>query len=414
MKNLPSRMLPITLLLLSSPLFADGFSVQPGKPTLATSLALQSYVKTISAFQPETAALNERLKKTLAYYSQVHILKTVTTRNYTVDCVPFAEQPALIDKPELAQSLLPAIIQSTQSNFEHLQKIGRFADFNAAEQCPLGSVAMLRPTKAMLTSRLANEKKAPSRNGLKDPLTFGGYTWEQGEKPDGSNIYIRTEANQAYFKAPQKQYVNPLYSGDHSLNQFWYTKDINRPHETLTYSVEFGIINSSYFTDTNIPSTAIFVFASIDNYGNKSCYDLECPNFIQAPNNLVLGAPVSTTADYVFRVTHATRAGFVPGYYLTLVVHDPANPRNNTNALLGFYPDALYTTEHRPTEFSAGAEVYAGEPFNGSLMAGNYVNPCAGYPGPKQIGMYSENGNVFPYTTSYVNPYGLIWNFGQS
>jgi hypothetical protein len=47
---------------------ADNFSAPSGSsPTIVHSLELQHYVKTIAAYQPETAALRNRLLKTIAY-----------------------------------------------------------------------------------------------------------------------------------------------------------------------------------------------------------------------------------------------------------------------------------------------------------------------------------------------------------
>lgn len=412
MKLKPRSVSLITCFLLSSHSYADGFSIQHGSPTIAYSLPLQKFVKTITTYQPENPALNQRLQKTIDYYQRIHILKTAYKKNYTIDCIPFAEQPALIDNPALAQSLLPAMMNTTKNNLDTLKKMGSHFDFNPATECPLGSVALLRPSKAMLTSEAANTKIAPNRSSTHYNLLAAGYSWEQGVTPQGDLIYIPTQANQAYFKGPQNQYVSPANLADHSLDQFWYTTNIFHPREVLTYSVEFGIIASSYFTTT--PATSIFVFASIDNYGSNSCYNLLCPNFIQAPGTTPIGVPITNTnADYIFQVKHVENPGFQPGYYLTLVTRG-ASANANASTLLGYYPDSLYAPANRPQQFSAGAEVYANAPGDGTIMYGNYANPCAGYAGPKQIGLTTRNGNNFTYSMSTgPAPYGLIWNFGQ-
>jgi hypothetical protein len=142
-----------------------------------------------------------------------------------------------------------------------------------------------------------------------------------------------------------------------------------------------------------------------------------CPNFIQAPGTTPLGVPITNkNSDFVFQVTHATSPGFQPGYYLTLITRNTlASQQNNSTTLLGYYPNSLYVPVDRlPKNFSAGAEVFADAAGNGTIMYGNYANPCVGYNGLKQIGLTTRNGNNFTFSTSMgPPPYGLIWNFGQ-
>jgi hypothetical protein len=400
---------------------ADNFSVQVGSPTITHSLELQKYVQTIASYQPETSALKKRLQKTLSYYKKIHILKTINKINYTIDCIPFAEQPALIDNPMLAETMLAAVRKTTKKNLNELKKMGEHFYFNPAKQCPLGSVAILRPSKVIITSKQANKKVAPGtgRKTYSRTNFRGGYSYQLGENNSGTLVSILTEANQAYFKGPQNQFVESNDLVDHSLDQFWFT---NNTYEQsgATYSVEFGIIASAYFTNT--ASTSIFVFASIDNYGSDSCYNLECNNFHQLPNTPVLGDPTNTNIDYVFQVTHTTLSQYLnsPAYYLTLVTHDPStnNATNSTSVLLGFYPDSIYIhgVNPLPRYFSAGSEVYAHEPNDGTQMYGNYMNPYIGYTaGPLQIQFSTENDISFPYYTSNgPSPYGLIWHLGQT
>ena len=394
---------------------ADNFSAQTDSPTSTHSLELQNYVKTIANYQPETAALKKRLLKTIAYYKKVHILKTINKPNYTVDCIPFAEQSALISTPALAETMLEAVRKTTKNNWHSLKTMGKNFDFNPASQCPRGSVAILRPSKTILTSEQANKKVAPGTGTVNDWSTDfrkGGYSYELGEDDSGNTISIKTEANQAYFKGPQNQSV--VNTVDHSLNQFWFannTYDQGGP----TYTTEFGIIASAYFTTP--ASTSIFVFASVDNYGSNSCYNVECSNFVQFPNTPVLGSPTNTSVDYLFQVTHTTLSSYSssPANYLTLTTHNSSgnNAANSSSVLLGYYSDSLYPSV--PQYFSAGAEVYASSPNNGTKMYGNYMTPYVGYNGPLKIQFSTENHNSFPYSeTNGPAPYGLIWRLGQA
>jgi hypothetical protein len=232
MKSNSLHLFLISSLFISSNVLADNFSAQPGSPTINWSPALRQYVNNIAGYRPETRALTDRLNKTIAYYKSVHILKTVTKSNYTVDCIPFAEQPALIDNPELAKTLLPDIITSTKQNLSVLKELGKNFDFNAATECPLGSVAIMRPSKAMLTSTMANQKVAPGKLSAKNTKGLRDYSWEQGYTPTDDTIYIHTDANQAYFKGPQLQHVNDFDFNDHSLDQFWFT---NNPDDSQTF-----------------------------------------------------------------------------------------------------------------------------------------------------------------------------------
>lgn len=405
--------LSILLCLISALAQADNFTAPDTRPTITHSLKLQKYVRTIANYQPETTALKKRLLKTIAYYKKIHILKTVNKINYTVDCIPFGEQPALIDNRSLVETMLPAVRTMTENNLDALTKMGENLEFNAASQCPIGSVALLRPSKRVLTSERANKKAAPERR-----VTHfsGGYSYELGEDNAGQAVSILTDASQAYFKGPQQQFVKSNNFDDHSLDQFWFT---NRTYQQSipTYSVEFGIIASAYFTAN--ASTSIFVFASVDNYGNNSCYNNECPNFVQFPNTPVLGSPTNTGLDYIFHVTHTTLNQYLnsPAYYLTLVTHDASthNSAGSTSVLLGYYADSIYpSNSDLPKYFSAGAEVYARAHDDGTLMYGNYMTPYVGYNGPLKIQFSTENDNHFPYYTSNgPAPYGLIWHLGQ-
>lgn len=404
----------ITHALIAPEAFADGFSAPSGTATYSHSLALQRYVQDMSHYQPQSAALKQRVHNTINYYKKIHILKSINKGSYTVDCIPFREQPALINQPDLAQSLLPAVRQHTQNNLHHLTRIGAHFDFNPTTQCPLGSVALLRPSKTMLTSEQANKKVAPGN--MMPQQIHAGYSYELGADNTNNLVSIQTQASQAYFKGPQNQYVVSTNDADHSLDQFWF---VNRTYQESvpTYSVEFGIIASAYFTTP--ASTSIFVFASVDDYGSNSCYNLECSNFVQFPNTPVLGSPTDTRLDYIFQVTHTTLNQYLnsPAYYLTLLSHDASSnsPNNSASVLLGYYADSIYPSPTvLPQYFSAGSEVYALEPNNGTLMYGNYMEPYIGYTGPLHIEFSTENANSFPYFTSNgPSPYGLIWHLGQ-
>lgn len=397
---------------------ADNFLAPKGKPTFYHSPTLQNYINTITRYQPETVKLKNRLQKTIAYYKKIHITKTINRGNITIDCIPFAEQPTLINHPHLVEAILLSVKEITKNNIKALKKMGSNFDFNPATQCPLGTVAILRPSHTILTSDIANKKAVPHKNRSEySSINFaGGYSYQLGADDSGDLISILTDANQAYFKGPQNQFVVSNNFSDHSLNQFWFTNNTYQ-QSIPTYSVEFGIIASAYFT--NPASTSIFVFASVDNYGNNSCYNVECSNFVQFPNTIVLGAPTNTQIDYIFQVTHTTLNTYSnsPAYYLTLTMHNSLN--NNTNnsssILLGYYADSIYpSVNDLPQYFSAGAEVYADEPHDGTRMYGNYMIPYVGYNGALHIQFSTENDNYFPHdVTNGPSPYGLIWRLGQ-
>ena len=393
---------------------ADNFSASTASPTITESSELKNYVDSISRYQPDVPELNERLQKTIDYYQKVHILKSVKKTNYTVDCIPFAEQPALIDAPYLAENLLNQVKMSTNQNLAVLKELGTHFEFNAATECPFGSVAILRPSKAMLTSKSVVKKGLKQITSQQDNFLMsngGGYTWEQGVTSNNQIIQIPTQKAEAYFKGPQLQSVTSTNSDDHSIDQFWLTNSSSDG----TYSVEFGLIASQYFTIN--ASTSIFIFASVDNYGSNSCYNVQCSNFIQAPGTPALGVPISNNkTDYIFQVNHETSSS-QSGFYLTLVAYDSfvKNPKK-VSIVLGYYPDNIYPSASAlPNDFSVGAEVYADYPGDGTTMYGNYVNPYADYQGQKQIGIMTQNSNYFPfYSSKEPAPYGLIWHFGQN
>jgi hypothetical protein len=392
---------------------ADNFSLSIEIPTFMESAELKDYLDSISLYQPEVVELDERLNQTIDYYKKVHILKTVKKPNYIIDCIPFAEQPALIHSPKLAENLIEKAKLAVSQNYESLKEVGSYFEFNSATECPLGSVAILRPTKAMLTSKSVVKKginQIISQQNNSVMANGGGYTWEQGVTQNNQIIQIPTQNAEAYFKGPQLQFVSSNNGSDHSIDQFWLTNSSSN----RTYSVEFGLIASRYFT--SIPSTSIFIFASVDNYSSNSCYNVICSNFIQSPGTPAFGVPISNKrADFIFQVNHESKIS-QSGFYLTLVTYDSTatNPRK-ISTVLGYYPNNIFPSlSLLPNAFSVGAEVYAEYAGDGSKMYGNYVNPYPSYHEQKQIGIYTQNGNYFPYySSSEPSPYGLIWHFGQ-
>ena len=391
--------------------YADFFSAINDEPTIYTSNNLQEFVNTISQYEVETPENNAFLQKIVDYYKKVHILNSIQKNDYVVDCIPFAEQPALIDFPKLAESLIDEVKESFSQNFSELVSVGNNFEVNSSLECPYGSVAIIRPTKMLLTSKYTNKKDFYFMNSDPNILfnsSGSGYTWEQGVNANNQLIQIKTQKAEAFFRGPQLQSVTPSSRADHSIAQFWL---LNRGSEG-TYSVEFGLIASSYFTSS--PSTSIFIFASVDNYGSRSCYNMYCSNFIQMPGTPAFGVPLKNkNNDFIFQVDHLDKNNAQSGYYLTLVSGDSS--AQMTTLAMGYYPDRVYpSTNVLPNAFSVGAEVYANSPNNGTTMYGNYVNPYPEYQGEKQINIFTQNGNYFPfYSSTEVFPYNMIWHFGQ-
>ena len=412
MKHIIHKSLLVTSLFLYTAAKAENNSFQNKNTVVEGSPNITNYLNTISHYQPEVIELSERIQNTVDYYQKVHILKTFQNKEYTVDCIPFTEQPSLIDSPELAQKLLKEF--NKKNHPKSLEEIGKNFDFNSATECPNESVGIIRPSQTSLSSRSTMKKSLDDSllsEANETSESTAGYTWQVGVTPLNKIIYINKNHGEAYFKGPQLQTVTSSNQDNHSLDQFWllYTgKNKER------YSVEFGIMASGYFTTH--PSTSIFVFASIDNYTAKSCYNLGCPGFIQFPKTPVVGIPIlNKNADYIFKVHHKKAKDFASGYYLTLEIKDPLKKKSHKESvILGYYPDSIYPVDNLPNTFSAGAEIYADAPANGTILYGNYVNPLEGYYRKKQIGTFTQNKNNFPfYTVKEISPYGLVWKFGQ-
>ena len=409
MKRIIYKSMLVTSLFLYNTANAENNTLQNKNIFDQDSLNITNYLNTISHYQPETSELSERIQNTVNYYQKVHILKTFQNKEYIVDCIPFIEQPSLIDFPELAQNLL---IEFNKINHSRsLVEIGNNFDFNSATECPNESVGVIRPSQISLSSRSTMKKSLDDSLLNETNASTAGYTWQVGVEPSNKIIYINKNHGEAYFKGPQLQTVTSTNQDDHSLDQFWLLYTSKNKER---YSVEFGIIASGYFTSH--PSTSIFVFASIDNYGAKSCYNLGCPSFIQFPKTPVVGVPISNkNADYIFKVHHKKAKNFKSGYFLTLEINDPLKKKSRKESvILGYYPDSIYPVDNLPNSFNAGAEVYADAPSNGTILYGNYVKPLEGFNRKKQIGMFSQNKNNFSFSSvKEPFPYELVWKFGQ-
>ena len=147
MKHIIHKSLLVTSLFLYTAAKAENNSFQNKNTVVEGSPNITNYLNTISHYQPEVIELSERIQNTVDYYQKVHILKTFQNKEYTVDCIPFTEQPSLIDSPELAQKLLKEF--NKKNHPKSLEEIGKNFDFNSATECPNESVGIIRLQKVL-------------------------------------------------------------------------------------------------------------------------------------------------------------------------------------------------------------------------------------------------------------------------
>jgi hypothetical protein len=218
---------------------------------------------------------------------------------YSIDCVNITEQPGLRGTGLPLQRhprVPPPPAPAPPPGSEVLPSTSGGTDQNgAARSCPTDTVSI-------------------RRFALEDVRVYGslaGYVEHQGPPacPSGLSAYSHRTYNSTntpnHGMATVMSVENPRmdtsldHTRDHSISQTWLLKpgclcDEPGCDQTGRQSIESGWRKTP---QGNFP--VFFIYHTTDNYTDRitnSCYNLECPGFVQTSNRLVLGGMIGETS----------------------------------------------------------------------------------------------------------------------
>ena len=341
------------------------------------------------------------------FYRNTTIDKSFVDDNgVTVDCIPFKKQLALIDQPQ-------SFIDQAYHNY---QLHGPSAPQDT--RCPVGDVLMARPLIDTMNSHDPSaffknppkDQKSQTKpsNNQKPPRYV--YNWVQTPYR-----HFNTDWDIAYasLSMGSKPSLASYSSFGHSLGQMWVLTDGNYDR----HSLEAGIVRDvQHSTEMGFQPT-FFIFASVDGYGQDSCYNGLCGHFIQFPNTPLINDIPDTPSHilgyhgptdiytFAFRQAQQDDNTHRYNYYLSRSngVIDPAENKTQLKTdTLGYY------------DFST-ADVDTSNPqyFKKVSAGGELVVDEAGY--PKQtnwdMGTGSMNRHQQDLNTAAIYTYGYSTGF---
>jgi hypothetical protein len=324
----------------------------------------------------------------------------VQGNGYIVDCVPFDQQPGLINASAADKATAIAL---NNKHLAAMAKAGNGSDKIAAgfdfkvTMCPESTVALARvdannlqayikvapPQKIMMAQNQSNSGQSnlsvnSAVNSSLNSATVGsspGYSWIQSYISNGT---INTPGYYVSFISPDPQLSNNYMatnSNGHSLNQLWWLDKQNT--DSFVYSLEAGWITQPLYQQV---STELFVFSTPDGY-TGSAYDRynQDGGFIQYSDTPVtMGTPLTSAQKFTLSFVALPNNN---GYELRYSA-------NGTTQGIGYYAMSRFPSQ---TNFNY-------------IWYGSEINDLCGLPITMggtitAAGMLDESGNI---TQSYL------------
>lgn len=305
-------------------------------------LSKNDFLETLKKLpQSANIFLNDLKLKTIDYYSKINITKSIVKDGYVVDCIPFTQQPGVIDLSESGKMNALKLNQQAQDNKFDFSSF----DFNSRD-CPLSDVGIPRLrlehlinenthafTKAPLTELVKGISECGTARVVSQPYTLIDYT-------SGGVFVVLGLGDNVSAKIP---FVSA--GSAHSLNQMWWIANRTLP----LCSLEAGWIQSNYFTSQS--STALFAFSTPDGYSGSDYdnYNLQ-GGFVSYSGMPTLGTPVNEV-QYLFEYK------VLPdrmGYELILAPY--ANYNIGKSFSIGYYPIQRFLEVPFFSKFTIGSE----------------------------------------------------------
>lgn len=394
----------MSLLTLSLTACGGGGNGNAAIPASTNSSSTQQFAMQISQIHNNSSPLTNIQSNLVNYYSKVQATKTIVSGDVTIDCVPFAQQPSLINLSANEVQIIKRRISAPK--YTNTAKITNTHQFLISPtQCPIGSVAVTRPPlQNIQNGMLSAFNKYPNDDGL------SAYNWVQVSESGNTNqgtydlSTLNPQSTSVVFDAQfNPTMIMPVLDGSHVINQSWWVSNDERPY---LMTLETGLIKSAYFTQ-NIAIT-IFVFSTVSGYGPGpagGCYNLSCGDFIQYPNTPALGAPITpSNGSYTF-----TYQAIAEGYEMVLTYTSNTNSTDNWSYPIGYYPSSRYSTTNPLTNnpfvsYQAGAEIETGNNIDQFLINGAVYGIYYNLTNMLPIGSFNSPHNSQIYLAN------IIWN----
>lgn len=291
--------------------------------------------------------LTQAKSSLLAYYANAKIDQSISYRNTIVDCVPFLQQPALVN--------------ASAADQQHALEIFNQSTAVTNNICPSGDIALTRiplrnfsnQNKDVFWKQALAADNNPESSASAPP---SGYMYYQSES--GTNVNFDTDGIFiAIDSGNEMANLDPTINvtdNQHYIQQEWLSSGKYPSLVTL----ETGIITSDYFIESSDGSyvqsednnarmsKSVFIFSTPNSYdsstnrGNQvNMYNLQ-GGFIQLNNLVIFGAPL-TNEKYNLSYVKKT-----DGYHLMVSVITLDNSGNyhvENPVDVGYWPNSHYS-----------------------------------------------------------------------
>lgn len=289
------------------------------QPATTTVQPAQDYVKSLQAINIESdQSLNQAKNKLIKYYSQVTIESSLYYNHTIIDCVPFDQQPALINASAATKNHALSLLDQTTT----------------ASICSTGDIPIIRIPAQVFAQKIHSVifKKPIQSDSVTLPYDNSGYMYykynaayqppvseSQQYGTYLSNLDFNKNGGVVMIDSGEEQanIVNSANNFQHYLLQEW----IAAGQKPYIATLETGIITSNYFMQesdgtysTSFESSAnsvpamtksIFIFSTPNAYdsstesGNDANqYNLQ-GGFIQTSSFVTFGAPLADNEKYL-------------------------------------------------------------------------------------------------------------------
>jgi hypothetical protein len=336
-------------------------------------------------------------EKFLDYYTKVIISQSIIKPGYVVDCMPFNQQPGVINLSPAEKMKAEELNKRNQNvNFDDSS-----FDFKVNE-CRAGEVGILRPKISSILNnnengftKYYNNKPIIKLNEDITPIKYNdtGYAYVTSEFLVSSTdaVFVVLGVGNS-VKSPIPEVSTDGLS--HSLNQLWWLTTYGGNSNTV--SLETGWIASNYFTSES--TVSFFAFSTPDGYNNGE-YDYynNAGDFISYSGAPTLGSPMS---NFNYMLSYQILPNN-EGYQLSAFPY--SNYQIGQGISIGYYPMSRYSGTPDFQYFQIGSEVFIEENAN-VQMSGNiygWADQTKNYDIKNSDFILNTQGQPYQYTFDY-------------
>lgn len=381
--------------------------------------SVKDYVNQLASVKVDNGnqSVEQLRQQLIAYYSKVPVVQTVEAKGYTVDCIPFDQQPGLINASAADKATAEVLNKQHLAAMAKAGNSGGVAadgfDFKS-NMCPESTVAIARmdadnlsnyikvlPSQLLISEQ--NQNDSNHQNYPTDATNNGnvtlspGYSWIQSYLSNGESA--APAGYSVSFLSPDPALSNkymPTNSNGHSLNQLWWLDKQNT--SSFVYSLETGWITEAINQQT---STELFVFSTTDGYTGGSSNDQynQAGGFIQYSDTpATVGTPLTTSQKFTLSfVLLPNNSGYELRY-----------SANGTTQGMGFYLMSRF-----PTQPNFNYNWYGSEVADGCGLPITMGGTITG------AGILDESGNVLQSylpaqtTANILGEFSFSYNFNS-